>query len=80
MLKSARLQLIFEINHNHRILIVIIGNEFRHKHTPVLFKPSYQIMLIILGFSTASTPAINGARNERPATEGSEFNCFVRSH
>jgi len=23
------------------------------------------------------TPAINGARNERPATEGSEFNCFV---
>lgn len=78
MFKDARLELILVVDHHHGVLIVVISLEARHAdHSSSIFsilpKPSRQE-----GFSTTSTPAINGTRNERPATVGSEFNGFVR--
>lgn len=75
--RFSGLELILVVDHHHGVLIIVISLEAGHTdHSSSVFlilpKLSRQ-----WAFSTASTPAINGARYEHPATAGSEFNGLV---
>lgn len=75
MLKRPWLQLLQVVDGDHGVLVVVIGLEPGHVGDSPL--PFTHPTGCGRGFATASTPAINDARNERPATVGSEFNGLV---
>src|SRR5690606_6162487 len=80
VLEGTWLQLLFEIDHDHRGLVVIVWLEFGHWHHSVCVAPIYQISRDKIGFSTDSTPT-TGVDTRAACGNPVACNCYVaQSH